>query len=479
MESFAYIVIGQIYLSEKKSYAIKQSALYYNDSALRLAIKNNYKDLIAIIYLNQGCYYDKSNFLHELTFDLNLARSYFEKAYSAALKTESSYLQAMILYSLSEIDIEEENYNRAKIRLDLCEASLNDYFRNEWTSKSLTRIEYSFDKMIDYFLARRTKNDMYHARYKLAVATGEIERALTALNKYYLFRDTVNASQQGRQLELIMTEAEAERTDQKIRALAQENELNRLKLTQNRFIFAGIAAGVVIISLFLLFIFQRKSLKAEQKYIVNEQRLLRAQMNPHFLFNSLASIQNYIINEDTDKASIYLSKFSQLVRNILDNSVEEYVPVEKEIETIRNYLELQKVRYAGKFDFKIEVDEQIDEENMMIPPMLAQPFIENAIEHGIKHRQMPGRIYIRFRLEDSLIRFEVEDNGVGREKAREIETKHGVKHRSMATSITVDRLATINKKLKKKIRMEIEDLKDENGEGCGTVVQFGIPVVIK
>ena len=229
---------------------------------------------------------------------------------------------------------------------------------------------------------------------------------------------------------------------------------------------------------YLLF-FQRKRMKAEQKSIVNEQRLLRAQMNPHFLFNSLASIQNYIINEDTDRASIYLSRFSQLVRNILDNSVEEYVPLEKEIETIRNYLELQKVRYAGKFDFNIDVDDDIDEENMLIPPMLAQPLIENAKEHVIKHRLTPGHIDIRFRLEDSLIRFEVEDDGVGREKAREIEASKGAKHRSMATSITTDRLATLNKKLKKKIRMEIVDLKDSEGKGIGTKVMFGIPVVMK
>jgi LytS/YehU family sensor histidine kinase len=202
-------------------------------------------------------------------------------------------------------------------------------------------------------------------------------------------------------------------------------------------------------------------------------------MNPHFLFNSLASIQNYIINENTDQASIYLSRFSQLVRNILDNSVEEYVPLEKEIETIQNYLELQKVRYAGKFDFKIDIDNAIDTEIVKIPPMLAQPFIENAIEHGIKYRETPGHIDIRFRLEDGLIRFEVEDDGVGREKAHEIEMKQKTKHRSMATSITRDRLMSINKKLKRKIRMEIMDLKDASGNGCGTRVRFGVPVVVK
>jgi LytS/YehU family sensor histidine kinase len=199
-------------------------------------------------------------------------------------------------------------------------------------------------------------------------------------------------------------------------------------------------------------------------------------MNPHFIFNSLASIQNFVINENSDQASVYLSRFSQLVRNILDNSVEEYVPLEKEINTIENYLELQKVRYAGKFDFRISVDEKIDQENLLIPPMLAQPFIENAIEHGIRHKETPGHIDIRFHLQDGLIRFEVEDDGVGREKAHEIESKQRSRHRSMATSLTRDRLNALNRKLKKKIRLEIVDLKDEDGQGCGTRVEFGVPV---
>lgn len=114
---------------------------------------------------------------------------------------------------------------------------------------------------------------------------------------------------------------------------------------------------------------------------------------------------------------------------------------------------------------------------MLIPPMLAQPFIENAIEHGIRHKETPGHIEITFQLKDEFILAEVEDNGVGREKAREMESTQTIRHRSMAISITRDRLVILNKKLKKKIRMEIIDLKDATGQGCGTKVVFGIPVV--
>ncbi|MBM3405415.1 MAG: hypothetical protein FJY10_11075 [Bacteroidetes bacterium] len=116
---------------------------------------------------------------------------------------------------------------------------------------------------------------------------------------------------------------------------------------------------------------------------------------------------------------------------------------------------------------------------MLIPPMLAQPFIENAIEHGIRRKETPGHIDVRFLFNDGMIRFEVEYNGVGREKAHEIESKLRSRHRSMATSLTRDRLNAINKKLKKKIRLEITDLKDESGNGRGTRVEFGAPVVVK
>jgi LytS/YehU family sensor histidine kinase len=177
-------------------------------------------------------------------------------------------------------------------------------------------------------------------------------------------------------------------------------------------------------------------------------------------------------------ASRYLSRFATLVRNILDSTAEELVPLEKEISTIENYLELQKVRYEGKFEYVIEVDETIETETISIPPMLAQPFIENSIEHGFKYKDGKGNIKVRFGLNGNLIRFEVIDDGIGREKAIEILLKQNKDHRSMATDITRERLAILNKKLKKKITLEIIDLKNEEGLGIGTKVVFEIPLSI-
>jgi LytS/YehU family sensor histidine kinase len=174
-------------------------------------------------------------------------------------------------------------------------------------------------------------------------------------------------------------------------------------------------------------------------------------------------------------ASDYLSRFSKLVRQILNNSVEEYVLLEDEINSIENYLELQKIRYSNMFDYNIEVDNEIDPETILIPPMLAQPLIENAIEHGFKHKSSRGNMKIRFKLNDKLIRFEVEDDGVGREKAKEILKKQNKDHRSMSTKITRERLKVLNKKNRVKIRLTIKDLKDEKGNPAGTKVDFDIP----
>ncbi len=477
-ETYSLAQIAGFYTTSKISPAEKHKALTYCDSAMALASEIQHDGLITIINVCLGNYYDWFTPFYKETGDLSLAGHYYEKALKASQSFNCGYLQAAVLIDLAMLDLNASRYADTKDHLDLCEARLEDFFSRDWKNTSAQgALVNAVGKIMDYFMAMRSKYHMNQFRFKLAVAKGEYQEAIDYLQLTYQTRDSMYASQQGKQIDLMVAEDEAQRLDQKIINLAKDNEFHQLKLSRSRLIFISSGAGIVLFSLILLLIFQRRKLKAEQQSVSMEQRLLRAQMNPHFIFNSLASIQNFVINENSDQASIYLSRFSQLVRNILDNSTEEYVPLEKEVSTIENYLELQKVRYAGKFDYKITVDEKIDTENVLIPPMLAQPFIENAIEHGIRHKERSGHIEVNFRLNDGFIRVEVEDDGVGREKALEIESKQKIRHRSMAIFITRDRLDILNKKLKKKIRMEIIDLKDDYGESIGTRVEFGIPVV--
>jgi signal transduction histidine kinase len=478
-EGHALLVIGMIYSSDIGKPLSQNLCLAYNDTALYILTSLNNIERISVINLNLGSFYwDLSYGSKDSSHYINLSRSHYLKGYEAAVKASSNYLQVICLNGLAEIAVKQDNHNLAETYLQLAESSLNDF--NDYSpGRILSTIDEFFERVFQYYLMRREKTRLYGTRFNLAIAKGDYRKAVEYQQIYYQSGEEFRAEQEGRQLELLMTEAEAEKTDQKIRSLAQDNELNQLRLLRTRYILGGIGASVVILSLFLLLFFQKKKWKAEQKSVNLEQKLFRSQMNPHFIFNSLASIQNFVVNQKATEASIYLSRFSQLVRNILDSSVDENVPLQKEIETIQNYLELQKVRFAGQFEYTLTVDEKIDEETMMIPPMLAQPFIENSIEHGIKYKETTGHINISFKLEGDLIRFEVEDDGVGREKSREIELKQNRIHRSMSTSITYERLIKLNKKLKHKIRMEIIDLKDNLGNACGTKVTFGIPVVVK
>jgi sensor histidine kinase YesM len=193
------------------------------------------------------------------------------------------------------------------------------------------------------------------------------------------------------------------------------------------------------------------------------------------MFNSLADLQGFIWSKDTVKANEYLSSFSKLLRLILENSREEFVTVEKEINAISHYLKLQSLRYKDKFEYHIEIDEEIDDEEMLIPPMLAQPFIENSIEHGILPKETTGHIDVKFMLEKDMIHIEVTDDGIGFKGSSEMKRKKVPGHESLAVKITRERLQMIYRKYRKKIRFSSSDILDEANNIAGARVSFAVP----
>jgi len=317
----------------------------------------------------------------------------------------------------------------------------------------------------------------YYRLFQIYEKLNRTDEALKYHKTYANAADTLNRLQRNVDVLELQTRYESERKDQQIDTLSLENELQESLLRQNRYLLFGSAGLFVIILMFGYILFRQNKLKADQQMLVLQQKLFRLQMNPHFLFNSLSSIHNYIVHENSAKAAQYLLNFSSLVRNILDCSVQEYIPLDKEISAIGNYLDLQKNRFADKFDYSIKVDEAIDPESINIPPMLLQPFIENSIEHGFKYRKEGGNINISFFLENGKMIVDLEDNGIGRKKAQELLFKENKDHKSLATTITRERIHVLSKKLKKKIKLSILDLKNEKGEAEGTKVMFEIPLI--
>lgn len=218
---------------------------------------------------------------------------------------------------------------------------------------------------------------------------------------------------------------------------------------------------------------ERKMLEIEKQKFELEQKALQLQMNPHFIFNSLNSIQSYILNHDTQMAVMYLGKFSQLMRLILSGSANKLVPFTDELKAIQYYLDLERLRFNNKFEYSIIVDKEIDKEYIEIPPMLIEPYIENAIIHGILQSPRPGKIDIGFTKGKNKLRCVITDNGIGREQAAEIRKQAGIMHRPSGMHITQARLEMLRNEDKSEEHLvKIFDLKDESGKPEGTSVEL-------
>jgi LytS/YehU family sensor histidine kinase len=209
------------------------------------------------------------------------------------------------------------------------------------------------------------------------------------------------------------------------------------------------------------------------------QKVLRSQMNPHFIFNSLNAIQSYVLKNDAPQAVKYLNSFARLIRMILDSSRYDYITLAKEIKILEYYLELQQLRFGDKFIYQLEIDKNLDIEGLLIPAMLAQPFIENSIEHGLQHLEDKGKVKISFVKVKNSVVFKVVDNGIGREASYKIQEKIQHKDTSLSTQLFKERLYTLNKFSGKKITYNIVDLKDDAGVAKGTMVIINLPLIYK
>jgi ligand-binding sensor domain-containing protein len=242
-------------------------------------------------------------------------------------------------------------------------------------------------------------------------------------------------------------------------------------------------------AVFLFFKLRENRIKKEhiRQTAVNKQiaeiRMiaLRSQMNPHFIFNSLNSIQHFITTHEKEEALYYLSKFSKLIRKILENSRRNTVSVSNELELLQLYIQLEQLRFSNKFGYHITVDEKIDIENTEIPPLLIQPYIENAIQHGLINKDSKGDLWLSLERNNGLLICTIEDNGIGRDKAHEIEQKKTSRHVALGIKVTNERISTLSALLDYKIEVVIEDLYKSQPEGsksqaAGTRVTISIPV---
>ena len=243
---------------------------------------------------------------------------------------------------------------------------------------------------------------------------------------------------------------------------------------------AGLVLLLCVVSVLVYWGIKHFKTNVERKanLIQVEQEALLAQMNPHFIFNSLNSVQRYILANDKESAHTYLQKFASMMRKFLENSSKSTITLSEEISTLELYLQLEHLRFDNGFDFEISVKDD-DIWQFEIPAMLLQTFVENAIWHGLMNKEGRGKIDLRFsKINNKLILCEIEDNGIGRKKAAEYKSKVRIRHKSKGTEIVKKRIELLNLKARQKITCNTIDLEENNAQQSGTLVQLEIPVTL-
>ncbi|MES2590082.1 MAG: tetratricopeptide repeat protein [Bacteroidota bacterium] len=302
-----------------------------------------------------------------------------------------------------------------------------------------------------------------YADYSDSAKTLESTKEIAELSETYRSEE--------RERDNILKSDSIERQRQKIALNTSLLENSELKTNLQTYIIIGFVILMMLAGIIGFYRWNQTKIKSQQQQAEMNQTLLRAQMNPHFVFNAMSVIQSYIYDNDTKNSSKFLVNFSKLMRLILENSSKESIPIKTEFEILDKYLNIQKMRFEDRFEYSILVDEILYDEENIIPPMITQPFIENAIEHGRLHLKEDGFINIHFFKHENMLRITVEDNGIGR-KGSEM-NKKSKEHKSMAMKITKERIDNLNKKYRSDGFMQIEDYNKE--EGTGTKVLISIP----
>jgi two-component system sensor histidine kinase YesM len=313
--------------------------------------------------------------------------------------------------------------------------------------------------------------------------TAEVKRSLMALVAYYkqqgndreslaIYNDFLQNFDTIIQSDTTLIDAKVfQVTEEKIRQLEQEKTLkDELISRKNSFNYMLIGSLFLLLILFGFIAKALYAIKKKNKEIALQS--LRREMNPHFIFNSLNSVNQFISQNKELEANKYLTNYSNLMRNMMENSNKDFVSLSTEIEQLKKYLELEHLRFHDKFDFKIEVDETVDTDAVFVPNMIIQPHLENAIWHGLRYKEDKGFLLLKFDFRNDKIVAIIDDNGIGLTKSNELKTQNQKVHQSRGLTNTKERIALLNELYKKEITFQI---KEKEAPQTGTVVEIIFP----
>jgi tetratricopeptide (TPR) repeat protein len=482
VQSYFYTNIGQINM---KSGNYKEAAAYYgkalvfteksndkiyyanalNDMAVAYSHMKKYdlalkycKEAIAINKdidneYGIGLNYQIMGDIYTLTDNFNDASSMLQEGMVILEKSNDLKAKSMTLLSIVALDIKLKQYDKAEKNLKL-----------------------SFD-LIGASGDPEVQSLYYYRRFQLDSIKGHTQKALASFIRYHELNGQINNSRMNERISEIQTDYEMQRHEQENKLLKSENEIQKMRINRSRNVIGILCGFFSLIFIITLLIVRHQQLLTKHKIIELKQQNLNQQMNPHFIYNCLTSIQSFIFHNDVSNSLEYLSKFSRLMRKILENSQKQYMSVQDEIEVLTLYLKLESLRFKGKFQYEIIVDDKIDPMMFKIPSLLIQPFVENSVWHGIQNKEGVGKIQITFNLSEKSIFCSIEDNGIGRESAEKLKYNETNNHVSLGGSITQARIKLLKSLYGNKLGIRYIDLKDYSDNPTGTRVELYLPIL--
>ncbi len=404
--------------------------------------------------------------------DVSRAEENLNNAYKIS-KKEAPQQALAINQKLADLYVENKNYEKA---IEAKKKVLKEDFVKENSQEKVNQIQ----ELADIYIKKNDPGEAVNLlknAYGIALEKGhtlEAQRSVKKLDSLYAISGNTDASVQlyrdflGKLPNLVSKDRSLvdnkilEDTEQRISQLEKEKELkDELIRKKNVFNYSLIAALVLLTGLIFIIFRTLKKVQIKNKKIALQS--LRREMNPHFIFNSLNSVNHFIATNNELEANQYLTKFSKLMRRVMENSTEDFIPFQQELDLLQNYLALEKTRFADKFDYEIVVDENLNLQSLQVPGMLVQPFLENAIWHGLRYRTEKGFLKLSFAKNDQYLIITIEDNGIGIEESKKQKTQHQKAREGRGMKNTLERIQLLNDLYKKNITCSVKDKEDSGG----------------
>ena len=364
---------------------------------------------------------------------------------------------------------EAEKTQDTKIQVEQLQSLSNAYFEGHDTAQGISSLQDAYN------LAMEEGHTM-EAKKSIELLINQYKKEKNTQKALELYGDFMNRLETTIKADSSFMDARLlQLNEDKIKQLERERSLSEQLIKKKNILNYALIALIVLILTFLIFTIKALySIKIKNKKIALQS--LRREMNPHFIFNSLNSINHFIAQNNELEANKYLSSYSKLMRNIMENSNKDFITLATEIEQLQEYLELEHMRFQDKFSYQIQIDNSLDTDSILVPNMLIQPQLENAIWHGLRYKEHDGLLVLSIKQHEGYLQVIVDDNGIGMSKSKELKTKHQKIHQSRGLNNTLERIGLLNNLYKSKITIDISEKTDG---GTGVIVIITCPLTLK